>query len=494
MLFNQLQRTILDLVAKDDGSVADHLSLFRQLEVYTNGFPNYFRKIKVAFLSNFTLLGLPEVFRVRAMAHNVWAETYLGPYNQYAQEILSPDSGLHKFQPQLVYLLVDSMSADENQINELVGILQNQGIAVKLIRDSAIKEKFRDYWYTKYKELGDLRLAPEAFPRFAEEELMGEAIAASGATKKCLVVDLDNTLWQGIVGESDYGEIKPEHNLQRHILELYKQGVVLAVNSRNNYDDAMSIINKHPDMVLRPDHFAVLKINWRDKADNMAELAQELNLGLDSFVFIDDDPFQRSSVKNRFPEVAVLPPEKLESYSGFSSLTLTEEDKKRGRMYADENKRKELQSSLSGVEDFLKELDLRIKITPVNSANLARVSQLTQKTNQFNLTTRRYSEEEIKNLMADGWKVWAMQAEDKFGDYGIVGVGMVEPKSNVWRVDNFLLSCRILGREVERVFLGQIMAQARSAGVAKISAEFIPTAKNQPCRSFCPDSGFNLTG
>ncbi|MBI2454391.1 MAG: hypothetical protein HYV54_02375, partial [Parcubacteria group bacterium] len=166
MSFNQLQLTISDLVAQDNSSVADHLFLSKQLSAQIDKLPDYFRKIKVAFLSNFTLLGLPEVFRIRTLFHNIWADTYLGPYSQHIQEILNPGSGLYKFQPELIYFLVDQPGSDEDQINELVGNLSVKGFKVKLIWGSAIKEKFPDHWQTKYKELGDLRLAPQAFPDF----------------------------------------------------------------------------------------------------------------------------------------------------------------------------------------------------------------------------------------------------------------------------------------------------------------------------------------
>ncbi|MDP3764328.1 MAG: HAD-IIIC family phosphatase [bacterium] len=493
MQFSELQLEVSNLMAKSGGSVADYLSLAEELPSYADKQPHYFRKIRVAFLSNFTLQALPEVLKVQAVFYNIWADTYLGGYDQYAQDILNLESELYKFKPDLVYFLIDEIGIDKNQIKELANKLSDGGFKTKLIWGSTVKEKFKDHWYTKYKELGDLRLAPQAFPSFSNKELIAEVIAISGSTKKCLVVDLDNTLWNGIVGESDHKEIKPEQDLQKYILELYNKGIILAINSRNNYDDSLSVINEHPDMVLRANNFIAMKINWEDKAKNMIELASELNISLDSFVFIDDDSFQRESIKNRFPEVAVLTPESLKGYQGFSSSALTEEDKNRGKMYAEENKRKKLQSSLGGVEDFLKQLDLKIEIAPINSNSLARVSQLTQKTNQFNLTTRRYSEKEIGDFVADGWKVWTVQVKDKFGDYGIVGVCMIEPKDSIWYIDNFLLSCRILGREIEKVFLGHVLAQAKTCGAASVLGEFIPTAKNQPCQNFYPNNGFNLT-
>lgn len=493
MSFNKIQHAVSDLMANGDSSVADYLALFKQLPGHDKEAPHYFRKIRAAFLSNFTLFGLPEVFKVQALAHNIWADTYLGEYNQYIQEVLNLESEFYKFKPDLVYFLIDEVDTDKNQINELVSSLTSKGFRAKLIWGNIIKEKFKDYWYTKYKELGDIRLAPQAFPNFVNQELIAEAIASSGATKKCLVVDLDDTLWKGIVGENNYSEITPELGLQKYILELYKKGIILAINSRNNYDDSISVIDNHMDMVLRKNNFSAIKINWADKAQNMLELAKELNIGLDSFVFIDDDSFQRENIKNRFPEIAVLSPENLESYHGFISSALTEEDEKRGQMYMEEDKRKELQFSLPSLEDFLKQLDLKIEVMPISLANLARVSQLTQKTNQFNLTTRRYSETEINNLKDKGWLILAIKVNDRFGDYGLVGVLMVEPLADAWRVDNFLLSCRILGRGIEKAFLYYLSTQAQKNGVKGLVGEFKPTSKNKPCETFYLDNGFKLT-
>ena len=395
-----LNKNLLDVVAKKEEDL-----------------PSYFRKIKIAFLSNFTLQGLPETFKVQALAHNLWVDFYLAPYNQYAQEILNPESELNKFQPKLVYFLVDLTDADQDQINKLVDVLRNKGFAVKLVWGSVIKEKFGDYWYTKYKELGDLRLAPNAFPSFVAEGLMGEAIAISGATKKCLVLDLDNTLWQGIVGEDGPENIKPYRGLQEQLLQFYRQGVILALNSRNSEADAWSVIQYHPDMLVRKEHIAAWRINWQDKVTNTQELAGELNLGLDSFVFVDDDPFQQNIVRSALPMVTVLSPGAIKKYPGFATLNFTEEDTNRGQMYVHERSRQELKVTLASVDDFLRQLNLEVAIKTASPETITRISQLTQKTNQFNLATRRYSELELKNMIAGGWKVWTIQAEDKFGDY-----------------------------------------------------------------------------
>ncbi len=491
MDFQKIQNQIFRLVSYDSSSVADHLAIARELNNYRSSQPDYFRKVRVAFLSNFTLLGLPEVFKVRAMAHNIWADTYLGAYNQYTQEILNPESRFYKFQPRLVYFLIDSTDANEDQINKLANVLRDKGIAVKIVWGGVIKEKFTDHWHTKFKELGDLRLAPQAFPDFADQELIGEVVAISGATKKCLVVDLDNTLWGGVVGEDGWEKVTPNRELQSHIMGLYKQGVVLAINSKNNEPDAWEVLDKHPEMILRKDHFAARRINWRDKVANMIELAQELNLGLDSFVFVDDDPFQQEAVRQALPMVTVMSPYFLKSYAGFCNFNITPEDVQRGQMYAEEKQRRETRVSLGSVEDFLRELNMEVTIRPAHDSSIARIAQLTQKTNQFNLTTRRYLEQDINRFIKSGWRVWSVSAKDKFGDYGIIGVGIVEPKGLTWRIDTFLFSCRILGRAVERAFLTHIINQARAYDVRAIEGDFIPTTKNESCKSFYGANGFN---
>ena len=515
MDFQELKNTAFNLVTSGDSSVADYLTCYRQTENYKEKLlkelPEYTRHLRVAFLSNFTIQGLPEVFKVQGIFHNLWLETYLAPYNQYAQEILNPDSGLNKFKPELVYFILDPIENQLSQLYDLAFSILEKTRAKKVVFLSTRMSSFGNnefikfvnlserlselglghHWNTKYKELADMRLAPDALPALSEE-LMKDAVAVSGATKKCLVTDLDNTLWQGIVGEDD--EIVPKEELQRKILTLYEQGIVLAINSRNNEADVFQIIDNHPKMILRKDHFAAWRINWQDKVQNMGELAQEMNLGLESFVFIDDDPFQQNAVQASYPEITVLSPEQLENYSGFFGFGITEEDKGRGRMYTEERKRRALQASLKTVHDFLRELNLQALIKFADSGSLPRIAQLTQKTNQFNLATRRYSEGEIKKSLDGGSKIWTLQAQDKFGDYGIVGVAMVEPRGELWRIDNFMLSCRILGRGIEKTFLNFVLETAREAGAKTVAGEFIPTAKNKPCATFYADNNFEFKG
>lgn len=486
MAFIDIQNQVAQLFLAKDDSPANHLAIAKEFN-RGGDIPPYFRKLRVAFLSNFTLQGLPEIFRVRAIFHNIWAETYLAPYNQYAQEILNKESGLNKFKPELVYFLMDFFDSDSKQVDELTETVKSN-LKAELLVVSNFGD-FKAHWYTKYKDLGDMRLAPDAFPALSDK-LMKDAVAVSGATKKCLVMDLDNTLWKGVVGEDGFDGIQPDVELQKHILSLYERGVILAINSKNNLEDALEVFERHQAMVLRKNHLAAWRINWGDKAKNLAELAEELNLGLDSFVFIDDDQFQLARVRDAFPEVAAICPDQLKDYPGFHSAYLTEEDKRRGAMYAEEQSRRELKSSLASVNDFLRQLSLGVTFKKVDESSLARVAQLIQKTNQFNLATRRYSEGDLRNLLKLGWGIWTVQAADRFGDYGVIGVAMAEPKAGEWRIDNFLLSCRILGRGIETAFLHFLAEGARTDGASRIIGEFIPTAKNKLCATFYQDNGF----
>jgi FkbH-like protein len=257
-------------------------------------------------------------------------------------------------------------------------------------------------------------------------------------------------------------------------------------------------------MILKKEHFASIKINWNDKVANMKEIAEELNFGLDYMVFFDDDPVNRELVRTRLPQILTveLPRDPsqysklLQNMNEFNTLKITEEDTKRGQMYLQQQQRKEFASSVTNLEDFLKELDLKISILPANQFTIPRISQLTLKTNQFNLTTRRYQEEEIQQLAKNKQVlIGCAQVEDKFGDNGITGVFIVKkdtPKQ--WTLDTFLLSCRVMGREVEKAILGHIVKKAKENGVEKIKAQYIPTPKNKPVENFLPNCGFIKEG
>ena len=358
---------------------------------------------------------------------------------------------------------------------------------------------------------GDIKISLDYIPYLAND-LLGYIIAVLGLSKKCIVLDLDNTLWGGVAGEDGFDGIKlgptPPGNayveFQRHLFGLYQRGIILAINSKNNPDDALKIIREHPYMILRENNFASLKINWDDKVANIKEIADELNIGLDSIVFIDDDPVNREYMKMNLPQVLTVDlPEDPSQYSvviqnmnEFNVLKITHEDFQRGQMYVQQRERKKLERSTANLEDFLRQLDIRVSIKKPDKFTIPRISQLTLKTNQFNLTTKRYQEEDIQRFSQDQkFLVRCAQVEDKFGDNGITGVFIVrkdDPKE--WTIDTLLLSCRVIGREVEKGILGHIFNKAKESGVERIKAQFISTKKNKPIEDFLPRCGFKKEG
>lgn len=359
--------------------------------------------------------------------------------------------------------------------------------------------------------VGDMKIALDYLPYLAND-LMSYVIAYMGISKKCIVVDLDNTLWGGIVGEDGFNGIKlgpePPGNafveFQKVLLSLYQRGIILAINSKNNYDDALKVIKEHPYMILREDHFGAVRINWEDKVTNMKKIANDLNIGLDSIVFLDDDPVNREYMKLGIPQVLTidLPADPslyaktIKDMNEFSVLKITHEDTQRGKMYLEQKKRNELQQSAPNLESFLEQLDLKVMIKKADDFTIPRISQLTLKTNQFNLTTKRYQETDIRKFAKDkNYLVGCAQVEDKFGDNGITGVFIVKKDNQKeWFIDTFLLSCRVMGREVEKGILGHIINKAKENGAEKIKAQFIPTQKNKPIEDFLPNCGFYKEG
>ena len=358
--------------------------------------------------------------------------------------------------------------------------------------------------------VGDIQIALNFIPSFAYE-LMSYIKPITGTNKKCIVLDLDNTLWGGIIGEDDFDGIELGHSsngkafvdFQKELLSLWNHGIILAINSKNNFDDAMKVINEHPNMILRKKNFASIQINWDDKAQNLKQIAEEINIGLNSIAFFDDDKINRERIKQEFPEVLTIEvpddPSQfsliLKNLNDFNFLQRADEDIKRGQMYAQQRERKELEKSISNLDDFLEQLDIKVKMKNSNEFLIPRISQLTLKTNQFNLTTRRYQEEEIRNFTNDHkFIVGCAQVLDKFGDNGITGVYIINKQDKIWSIDTFLLSCRIMGRGVENGILSQILIDAKHNGVEEIRANFIPTQKNKPAENFLPDFGFQKEG
>jgi FkbH-like protein len=362
---------------------------------------------------------------------------------------------------------------------------------------------FRQFFF------GDVKISLDYIP-YMVHDLMGYIKALLGLNKKCIVLDLDNTLWGGIVGEDGFEGIKLGNDpvgkafmeFQKILLALHQRGIILTINSKNNPEDAIKVIRDHPDMVLKEEHFACMKINWNDKVQNMKEIANELNIGLDSMVFFDDDPVNREYVQTNIPQILTVEmpsdaaqyAQTLMSLNDFNVLQITDEDIARGKMYLQDKQRKEMEQASTNIQEFLQQLDVKLTIKKANYFTISRISQLTLKTNQFNLTTRRYQEEDIKKFIQDGHWVGCAQVEDKFGDNGITGVFIVKKENSQWLIDTFLLSCRIIGRGVEDGILAHILKKAKAENVKSVKGEFIPTKKNTPCANFLSDYGFKKEG
>jgi FkbH-like protein len=345
---------------------------------------------------------------------------------------------------------------------------------------------------------------------YALADLYASAISGRlGRIQKCVVVDLDNTLWGGIVGEDGFERLllgeegigRAYVEFQLELLNLYRKGVLLAICSKNNSDDALAVIRHHTAMRLREEHFAAVRINWEDKASNLRSLAEELNIGLDSLVFLDDNPAEREWVRQATPEVFVPDwPEDPGEYRTallelsvrhFYKLAITAEDRQRGAVYQAQAERRKLATSATSLEEFYRSLQMRLRIGTADSFTIPRISQLTQKTNQFNLTTRRYTEAAVRALSHDPkYSIWWLDLTDRFGPSGIVGVLIMKQESaDTWIIDTFLLSCRVMGRTVEDAFLAAV---GRELGAVRLIGEYLPTEKNGPVRGLYPRLGFRL--
>ena len=333
--------------------------------------------------------------------------------------------------------------------------------------------------------------------------------AIKGLSRKCLVLDCDNTLWGGVIGEDGIGGIKIGStypgsgfkDFQAEILNLYHRGVFLALCSKNNEADVVEVFDKHPEMVLKTSHFSATQINWDNKATNLERIARALNIGLDSLVFVDDSEFECRWVQQQLPQVETLLlqgdastfKKQLSEKGYFDSLSFTEEDKRRSEMFLQSSKSELLRNDSGSYKEYLLNLGLLLEIGHPDSALVPRISQLTQKTNQFNLTTVRYSEGEIAEFACSTeYRVYYVKLKDRFVDFGLIGIAIVRLIGNDTHIDSLALSCRALGRGVEKAMVAYIMEQARDRGNAKVYGKFRATAKNDQVANFYRDQDFEL--
>ncbi len=336
--------------------------------------------------------------------------------------------------------------------------------------------------------------------------------AQTTPAEKAIVLDCDNTLWGGIVGEDGLSGIEigtdfpgsAFQDFQKHLLHLRSQGVFLTIASKNNEEDVLEVFNKHDGMALKRDNISAWQVHWNSKVDSIQAIANELNIGTDALVFIDDNPKEIAEVQERLPEVTcLLVPEEtaylpaiLQNANLFDSLATTDEDRKRADMMRAETNRKSVNQSAMSEEEFIKSLALNIKVFEAEEQHLGRITQLINKTNQFNLTTIRRDKNDVEKIQADkNTLLMGMNISDRFGEYGLVGVAILEKKTDdVWNIDSLMMSCRVLGRHAETSFLAKIAdAVAQNSGTA-LQGIYIKTTKNVLVKNLYEDHGFEKEG
>ncbi|HHV28945.1 MAG TPA: HAD-IIIC family phosphatase [Clostridium sp.] len=487
-------------------------------------------------------------------------------YGAWIQEIINPDSGLYSFGPDMVFIIIDgeemcngqskSNSTIDTNISYIEEAVKNNPDITFFVSNidlwtrkiesvksgakerrleflwegglfllsskyrnvyvfdlkSIVEDKGREQFYSKKLwYLGGIKYSMKA-EKLLEQQINRCIASAKGIRKKCLVLDLDNTLWGGVVGEgglegielSDYKEGARYKDFQRRLKEIKDLGIILAIASKNNFNDAIKVIREHKHMVLREEDFVALKINWDLKSQNIRNLSQELNIGLDSMVFIDDNPIERESVKRELPEVTVpdfpqdtseLVDFAIELYNDyFYTLNTTDEDTVKTEKYRQNMKRRDAQKSSASYEDFLLSLETKIEIRRLSAENVQRAAQLTQKTNQFNLTTKRYSEQELLAMIGErGFEGFVAYVSDRFGDNGMVSVVITKHKTDSEvELDTFLLSCRVMGRFIEDQIIGFIEDLHKKSGYKKLITYYKPTEKNVPVKDLFERLGYTL--
>lgn len=384
-----------------------------------------------------------------------------------------------------------------------VFIIDLSSLAVKYGYDFILNEK---YFYS-----AKMALSIEILPHVAKS-VIDVIKAVSGSIKKCVILDLDNTLWGGVIGDDglggiQIGELGAGHafsDFQAYFLELKKRGIILAVCSKNNEDTAKEPFNSHPEMVLKLSDIAVFVANWEDKASNIKYIKETLNLGYDSFVFIDDNPFERNLVKSVLPDVTVpdMPEDPalylsyIRSLNLFETASYSSEDISRTEQYQAEIGRKSLEASYSNIDDYLQSLEMQAEAKAFDEFHYSRIAQLTQRSNQFNLRTIRYTEADIEKISKDdNYLTIYFTLKDKFGDHGLISVVIMKKVDNeTLFIDTWLMSCRVLKRGMEEFIVNKMIDIAKKNGYKTVQGEYIKTPKNAMVEKIYSKLGFKDNG
>lgn len=517
--------------------------------------------MKIALLSNVNMN-----FVIRMLQKEVQVYDAEG-YGNELGTLMNPNSSYHTFAPDVTFLIMDVLEVIAHDLQmeaakekmaswfaALAGCLkENQiyyisdaylwGMELQTLGNPALKTALEGLWQQQLQTLVQEHVNVRVFPYHQIVSQLGEKNAFSlkmwymgrillsteaqqllcdsilhkvqieqRTAKKVLVLDLDNTLWGGLAGEAEHTPIilSEEHgglaykNLQRVILQMQKQGVLLAIVSKNNEEDALSILEGHSHMVLRPECFAARRINWQPKHENILEIAKELNLGTDSFVFWDDNPTERQLIREMLPEVTVpefpdrcedLAPAMVEIYKTyFEKGTLTKEDMEKTAQYAANAKRNQLSRAVGSFEEYLKQLQIVVtKVEP--QEHIERLTQLVNKTNQFNLTTKRYTQSQMQDILTDDRKrVFLYQVTDRFGDNGVVAAAIVDVATEVPIVEELVMSCRVMGKNIEYAIMDDIEKVLKEAGYETLQGIYLPSAKNKPVEGLYEQLGYRKSG
>lgn len=403
-------------------------------------------------------------------------------------------------------LVFNHFSLKQNRIDILMNEL-NQYLATKkniilieidkVIASISIEKSIDLRYYYSSKTLYSIEFYKKYF-----EYIKPIFLATNGKTKKALIFDCDNTLWKGILGEDGFDKIKIYNEVQYLALQLSKKGVILGLCSKNNPQDVDEVLEKHPKMILRDENIVIKKVNWEDKATNLKSIAKELNIGLDSIVFIDDSDFEVNLIKEELPMIEVFQvPNKEYEYAImirdilnlFYNPKETKEDLEKVKMYKTQIKRAKEEENITDIEEYLKGLGLNITYFIDDISQADRISQMTQKTNQFNLTTKRYTKIDIETFINNkNMSVISISVNDKFGDSGIVGLAILEFKNDLAIIDTFLMSCRVLGRNIEYRFMDIIFDILKDKSISKVNSVYIKTLKNDQVSDLYDRYGFEV--
>ena len=532
-------------------------------------------RLRLAILGGYSLYPLHELIEHLCEVEGAPVELWQGDYDNYVSEIMDDESELYDFAPRIVFLLpaerrctytgklTDPRELQQAEARRAVNSLLDLARKVEAkTRAEIITTNFRlpplhdlgayrsrtlgsDWSFRKWVNL-ELGLAAPSYLHICDWEFLASRLGglAAGderarfetkqpgspallvelareaaplilslnrAPKKVLVLDLDNTLWGGVVADDglegiDLGDTSPRGEafkaFQKYIVSLKQRGVLLAVCSKNDFARAVEPFEKHPDMVLRMEDIVCFKANWEAKSENIRAMAAQLNLGLDSFVFVDDNPAEIDIVRQFAPEVTtiLLGPDpsdyvaQLADCRLFEPRSITSEDAERTSQYRSDAQRQALEASVTDMAAYLESLQMEAVISEFTPVDVPRLSQLINKSNQFNLTTRRRSEAEVIAVMNDREFVsYSMRLKDRFGDHGLISVVIGKKSGETMQLDTWLMSCRVLKRQVEEEVLNEIARLARARDCSRLEGVFLPTPKNEMVRDFYSRMGFTLT-